>query len=156
MINPAAWSLVISLPIALLLSSEKHWRGCLTGFEPGRMCNLCSPSSLGTPGMSCGDHAKMSRFSRRNSMSSLSYLSQVRLRPQRTWLSRRDLEQLSYYLWPTEKPTLHLISSLGRLEGELCSALAPLQSPCRADASLLRSLGNRPNCRQPTCIRGTS
>src|SRR3954468_21692033 len=46
----------------------------LTGFEPGRMCNLCSASSLGTPDMSCGDHAKMSRFSRRNSTSLLSYL----------------------------------------------------------------------------------
>src|SRR4051812_27337127 len=73
--KPAACSLAISLPIALLLSSEKRLRGCLTGFEPGQMCSLCSASSLGTPDMSCGDHAKMSRFSRRNSTSSLSYLS---------------------------------------------------------------------------------
>src|SRR3954463_12163816 len=74
MMKPAAWSLAIASPIALLLSSEKRLKGCLTGFEPGRMCSLCSASSLGTPGMSCGDHAKMSRFSRRNSTSSLSYL----------------------------------------------------------------------------------
>src|ERR1041385_4695582 len=75
MINPAACSFAISSPISLLLSSEKRLRGCLTGFDPGRMCSLCSASSLGTPGMSCGDHAKMCRYSQRNSTSSLSYLS---------------------------------------------------------------------------------
>src|SRR3954463_12288742 len=75
MINPSACSFAISSPIALLLSSENHLSGCLTGFEPGLTCSLCSASSLGTPGMSWGDHAKMSRFSRRNSTSSLSYLS---------------------------------------------------------------------------------
>src|ERR1043165_1069803 len=74
MIKHAACNFAISLPIALLLFSEKHLNGCLTGFEPGRMCNLCSASSLGTPDMSYGDHAKMSRFSRRNSTCSLSYL----------------------------------------------------------------------------------
>ena len=40
----------------------------------GSILRVCSASSLGTPGMSEGFHAKMSRFSRMNSMSALSYL----------------------------------------------------------------------------------
>src|SRR4051812_40415530 len=80
----------------------------------------------------------------------------VQLRLQRTWLSRRDLERFSYCLWPTERPTLHLLSWLGRLEAVPCSTLAPLLSPCRVDASPSRSLASQPNCRQRTCTRGTS
>ncbi|KAI4991179.1 hypothetical protein ZWY2020_039550 [Hordeum vulgare] len=55
------------------------WR--LKGVERERDADLprfgpswCSTNSLGTPGMSEGFHAKMSRFSRMNSMSTLSYL----------------------------------------------------------------------------------
>ena len=60
-------------PIALRLSSLKRRRNCLTGLNLGSMLRVCSVSSLGTPGMSKGFHAKMSRFSRMNSMSVLSY-----------------------------------------------------------------------------------
>jgi hypothetical protein len=42
---------------------------CLTGLEPGIICRACSVSSLDTPVMSDGWHAKISRFSRRNSTS---------------------------------------------------------------------------------------
>jgi hypothetical protein len=42
--------------------------------ESGIICRACSASSLGTPVMSDGCHAKMSRFSWRNSTSALSYL----------------------------------------------------------------------------------
>ena len=48
-------------------------RNCLTGLNFGSILRVCSASSLGTPGMSEGFHAKMSRFSRMNSMSALSY-----------------------------------------------------------------------------------
>ena len=58
----------------LLFSSDSPRRGCLTGFASSLTCILCSAKSFGTPGMSFGDHAKMSRFSWRKSMSSPSYL----------------------------------------------------------------------------------
>src|SRR3954467_8639132 len=74
MIKPAARSRAISSPTTLLFSSDRRRKGCLTGFASDRTCNLCSANSVGTPGMSLGDHAKMSRFSRRKSTSSPSYL----------------------------------------------------------------------------------
>src|SRR4051812_46107724 len=70
----AARSRAISSPTILLFSSDSRRRGCLTGLEPSRTCSLCSANSFGTPGMSLGDHAKMSRFSRRKSASLTSYL----------------------------------------------------------------------------------
>ena len=66
---------MISSPMAFLLSSVKRRSGCLTGLASGLTCNECSANSLGTPSMYLGDHAKMSRFSRRKSVSSLSYLA---------------------------------------------------------------------------------
>src|SRR5664279_6459093 len=69
----AAVSHTISLPIAFRLLGSKHRRPCFTGFAPFLTLSECSASSLGTPGMSDGDHAKMSRCSRRNSTSSPSY-----------------------------------------------------------------------------------
>ena len=75
MMNPAARSRAISSPIAFLLSSLKRRRNCFTDFSFGSVFRWCSASSLGTLGMSEGFHAKMSRFSWRNSMSALSYLS---------------------------------------------------------------------------------
>ena len=74
MMKSAARSRAISSPTTLLFSSDKRRKGCLTGFASDRTCNLCSANSVGTPGMSLGDHAKMSRFSRRKSASSPSYL----------------------------------------------------------------------------------
>ena len=72
--NLAAKSRATSSPIALRLSSLNRRRNCLTGLNFGSILRVCSASSLGTPGMSEGFHAKMSRFSRMNSMSALSYL----------------------------------------------------------------------------------
>ena len=71
--KPAARSRAISSPTVLLFSSDSRRRGCLTGFASARTCSLCSAKSFGTAGVSFGDHAKMSRFSRMNSMSALSY-----------------------------------------------------------------------------------
>jgi hypothetical protein len=51
----------------------KGWRDCLTGHFLGSTWSLCSASSIGTPGMSVGLHAKMPRFSWRYSLSALSY-----------------------------------------------------------------------------------
>ena len=65
----------MSSPMAFLLSSLNQRRNCLTGFSFGSVFRWFSASSLGTPGMSEGFHAKISRFSQRNSMSALSYLS---------------------------------------------------------------------------------
>ena len=74
MINLAARNRAISSPTILLFSSDKRRKGCLTSLTSSRMCSLCSAKSVGTPGMSLGDHAKMSRFSQRKSTSSPSYL----------------------------------------------------------------------------------
>ena len=78
--KPAAKSRAISSPTILLFSSDSRRRGCLTGFASARTCSLCLAKSFGTPGMSFGDHAKMSRFSRRKSTSLPSYLV-LRLAP---------------------------------------------------------------------------
>jgi hypothetical protein len=45
----------------------------LTGFALGSTFSACSTSSLGTPGISEGHHAKNSQRSRMNSTSALSY-----------------------------------------------------------------------------------
>ena len=75
MMKPEASSRVISSPITFLLSSERRRIDCFTGFISGLTNRECSANSLGTPGKSKLDHAKMSRFSRRKLVSSLSYLS---------------------------------------------------------------------------------
>ena len=85
--NPAARSRAISYPIAFLLSSLTRRRNCLTDFSFGSVFRWCSASSLGTPGMSEGFHAKMSRFSWRNSMSALSYLSDNPAPVMNCWVS---------------------------------------------------------------------
>ena len=74
MMKLAANRRAISSPTILLFSSDSGRRGCLTGLASALTCSLCSAKSVGTPGRSLGDHAKMSRFSRRKSTSSLSYL----------------------------------------------------------------------------------
>ena len=71
--KPAAKSRATSSPMALRLSSLNCRRNCLTSLNFGSILRLCSASSLGTPGMSEGFHAKMSWFSWTNSMSALSY-----------------------------------------------------------------------------------
>ena len=76
MMNLAVSSRAISSQMVFLFSSEKRRNGCLTGFAPGRTWRECSHSSFGTPKRSLCDQAKMSKFSRRNWMSALSYLSE--------------------------------------------------------------------------------
>ena len=71
--KPSTRSVAISSPMTFLFSSEKRLMDCLTGLASGRTCRECSANSLGTPGRSLADHAKMLRFSRRKWMSSLSY-----------------------------------------------------------------------------------
>ena len=72
--NSAARNQAISSSTTLLFSSDRWRKGCLTGLTSGQTCSLCSAKSVGTPGMSLGDHAKISQFSWRKSTSSLSYL----------------------------------------------------------------------------------
>ena len=72
--KPAASSRAISSATILLFSFDSRRRGCLTGLASALTCSLCSAKSIGTPDMSLGDHAKMSRFSQRKSTSLLSYL----------------------------------------------------------------------------------
>jgi hypothetical protein len=71
--KPAARSQLTSSPIARCLSVLKRQSDCFIGQTLGSKYNLCSTSSLGTPGMSDGFHAKMSQFSQRNSIGALSY-----------------------------------------------------------------------------------
>ena len=52
----------------------------MTGFTFFFISKECSASSLGTPGMSDGFHAKMSQFSRRKEVSAPSYV-ESRLAP---------------------------------------------------------------------------
>ena len=110
MMNPAASSRAISSPIALRLSSAKRRKDCLTGLASGRTCKACSASSLGTPGMSFGDHAKMSRFSRRNSTSALSYAG---LRPTPTETQRVGSDSSSR-IFLVSCAGLKLMSAVGR------------------------------------------
>src|SRR3954463_7602703 len=74
LMNPAANNLATSCPIAFLLSEENRPRDSLTGLAFGSTCNLCSANSLGIPGILEGFHAKISQFSQRKLMSSISYL----------------------------------------------------------------------------------
>ena len=85
MMNPAASSRAISSPIARRRSSWNRRSGCLTGLASGLTFSWCSASSLGTPGMSLGFQANISRFARRKSMSALSY-AESRPAPIRTCL----------------------------------------------------------------------
>jgi hypothetical protein len=55
-------------------SSAKRRRCCHLGVALGSTLSECSISLLGTPGMSAGFHAKMSRLARRKLMSVSSYL----------------------------------------------------------------------------------
>jgi hypothetical protein len=73
LMNPAFSSLCSSDAIAFLLGSSNRHSGCLTGFALGSTFSACSTSSLGTPGMSEGHQAKISKQSWRNSTSALSY-----------------------------------------------------------------------------------
>ena len=73
LMNFASLSRLISDSIALRFGSEKRRKGCRIGLARGSRLRGCSASSLGTPGMSAGHHAKISQRSRRNSTSVLSY-----------------------------------------------------------------------------------
>src|SRR4051812_27963979 len=77
LMNPAANNLAISCPMAFLFSEENRRRESFTGLAFGSTCNLCLANSLGTPGMSAGFHAKMSKFSRRKLTSSSSYWGSI-------------------------------------------------------------------------------
>jgi hypothetical protein len=73
LMKPAASSLVSSFLMASRLSSAKRRRCCHFGVALGSMLSECSIRFLGTPGMSAGFHAKMSRLARRKLMSMSSY-----------------------------------------------------------------------------------
>ena len=107
--KPAARSRAISSPTILLFSSDSRRRGCLTGFASARTCSLCSAKSFGTPGMSFGDHAKMSRFSRRKSTSSPSYLLS-RFAPMTANLSGFSGSRgIFFFPWPAGRSLEHHI-----------------------------------------------
>ena len=69
----AASNLLISLPIASARGSDSLRMDYLTGLVSGKTLSACSANSLGTPGMSAGHQAKISRRSWRNSTSAPSY-----------------------------------------------------------------------------------
>ena len=77
LMKPASLSRSISDNMALRLGSEKRRKGCFTGLARGSKLRWCSASSLGTPGMSAGHHAKIFQCSRRNSTSALSYATSM-------------------------------------------------------------------------------
>ena len=95
---------MISLPMALRLSSSKRRRRCLAGFEPRMRRSACSTTSHGMPDMSEGYHAKTSRLVHRKSASSCSYLA-------RSWVSIRTVLVWSVGLTPTA-----LVRSVGLLQ----------------------------------------
>ena len=78
--KPAARSRVTSSLIASFQSCAKRRSRCLTGFAFLSRSKECLASSLGTPGMSDGFHAKMSQFSWRKEVSTPSY-AESRLAP---------------------------------------------------------------------------
>jgi hypothetical protein len=59
--------------MASYLSSAKRQRCCLFGVALGSTLSECSIRFLGTPGMSAGFHAKMSRLAQRKLTSASSY-----------------------------------------------------------------------------------
>jgi hypothetical protein len=73
--KPAARSLAISHLIASRLSWANLRRCCFLGTAYACTFRLCSISSLGTPSISAGFHANMSRLARRKLTSASSYLS---------------------------------------------------------------------------------
>jgi len=75
LMNLAARSLAISLPMALHLSSSKRCSHCLAGFELETTRNACSATSRGMPGMSEGFNAKTSQLAHRKLANSYSYLA---------------------------------------------------------------------------------
>ena len=73
--NPAASSFANSFLMASHLSGEKCRNRCFFGVALGSTFKACSINSLGTPGISTGFHANMSRLALRKLTSSSSYLS---------------------------------------------------------------------------------
>jgi hypothetical protein len=71
--KPAASRLASYFLMASHLLSAKRQRCCRFGVALGSMLSECSIRFLGTPGMSAGFHAKMSRLARRKLTSASSY-----------------------------------------------------------------------------------
>jgi hypothetical protein len=71
--KPAASSLASSFLMASRQSSAKWRRWCRFGVALGSTLSECSIRFLGTPSMSAGFQAKMSRLARRKLMSTSSY-----------------------------------------------------------------------------------
>jgi hypothetical protein len=69
----AASSLTSSFLMVSHHSSAKRWSCCRIGVALGSTLSECSISLLGTPGMSAGFQAKMSRLARRKLTSVSSY-----------------------------------------------------------------------------------
>jgi hypothetical protein len=72
--KPATSSFANSFLMASLLLGENRRTRCLLGVAFGSTFRQCLINSLGTPGISTGFHANMSRLALRKSMSAISYL----------------------------------------------------------------------------------
>ena len=75
LMNPACSSFSISRWMNSWHSRNCFWTFYLTDLTPGRIASRCSITSLGTPGMSEGCHAKISTFAQRKVTSVSSYLA---------------------------------------------------------------------------------
>ena len=75
LMNPACSSFSISRRMNSWHSRNCFWTFYLTDLTPGRIASRCSITSLGTPGMSEGCHAKISTFAQRKVTSVSSYLA---------------------------------------------------------------------------------
>ena len=151
--KPAARSRAISSPTTLLFSSDRRRRGCLTGFISDRTCNLCSANSVGTPGMSLGDHAKMSRFSRRKSTRSPSYLLS-RFAPMTAYLSGCSGSKGIFFVSLAGLNEPSASDSFG--SDDIFGCCRPSPQLVQGVASRLRLPGTRPaDCSRP-CKRTTS
>jgi hypothetical protein len=73
LMKPVASSLASSFLMASRMSSAKQRRCCHFGVALGSTLSKCSIRFLGTPGMSAGFHAKMSRLAWRKLTSASSY-----------------------------------------------------------------------------------
>lgn len=76
--KPAAFSRASSALIASRFFGVNHRSLWLMGLALGNTLIWCSANSLGTPGISAGFHANMSRLALRNCTNASSYLGERR------------------------------------------------------------------------------
>src|SRR3954469_9922502 len=124
--KPAVSRRCTSSAMARRRSSLKGRSNCLTGRTLGSALSLCSASSLGTPGMSEGFHAKMSLFSRRNSMSAPSYAGLMPVPIVTVWLELPGTSSTVLVCVVASKAEVLPPSELGFLSMVGSSLLTPL------------------------------